>query len=401
MNRLSIRLLIAMFIIVAVSLIIVPLAQSIAAQRSFDKLDKDFRKRVLERINSPHRPPRHNYDENTTTPPLGPPSGPENNPFFREENERLFNFVRDYRQTQRQAIMWGLIGSGLLAVLLALWLSRSIAKPIEAVSRAASSLADGNLGTRVQLQGNYSQETKGLADDFNSMAESLERYEGQRQAMMADIAHELRTPLATLQFRLDALEDKMISFTDDEIVLFKDQIVLLSRLIEDLRTLSLAEAGKLSAHMHTMNLNELIERMVTSLQHRAEAAGIRLEFRPSTVPAIISGDADRLKQILSNLLENAFKVTTEGWIHVETLVEQNQVTLLVKDSGPGIPEDALGTIFERFVQGKRRDTKDKGSGLGLAIVHALVTLHQGRIQASNHAEGAQFELSFPKVANED
>jgi two-component system sensor histidine kinase BaeS len=396
MNRLSTRLLAAMFIIVAVSLIIVPIAQSIAAQHSFDKLDRNFRKRVLERINSPQRPPKHDFDDDST-PPIGPPPNPENNPFFREESERLFNFVRDYRQTQRQAIFWGSIGAGLLAVGLALWLSRSIAKPIEAVSQAASKLANGNLSTRVHLQGNYSQETKGLANDFNRMAESLERYEAQRQAMMADIAHELRTPLATLQFRLDALEDKIISFTADEIALFKDQIALLSRLIEDLRTLSLAEAGKLSANMHNVNLNEVTERVINSMQNRAEQSGIRLEFRASSVPAMISGDTDRLKQILSNLLENAFKVTTEGWIRVETIVKPNLVTLLVKDSGPGIPEDELETIFERFVQGKRRDTKDKGSGLGLAIVDALVTLHGGIIKASNHAEGAQFELHFPKL----
>ena len=211
-----------------------------------------------------------------------------------------------------------LVGAGLLAVLLALWLSRSIAKPIEAVSKAASSLADGDLSTRVHLQGNSSQETQELAKDFNSMAEALERYEGQRQAMMADIAHELRTPLTTLQFRLDALEDKIISFNEDEIILFKDQITLLSRLIEDLRTLSLAEAGRLSATMQALDLNDLVIRVVSSFQNRAEFSGLRLEFQPSDLPALITGDADRLKQILNNLLENAFKVTTQGWIRIET-----------------------------------------------------------------------------------
>ena len=388
MNRLSTRLLIAMFLIVTVALVIVPVAQTIAARQSFDKLEADFRERILERTGAPHR--RFDNDDK----PVGPPR--DNSPFAEQENERLFNFVRDYRQTQRQAIIWGLVGAGLLAVLLALWLSRSIAKPIEAVSKAASSLAGGDLSTRVHLQGNYSQETQELAKDFNSMAEALERYEGQRQAMMADIAHELRTPLTTLQFRLDALEDKMISFNDDEIVLFKDQITLLSRLIEDLRTLSLAEAGRLSATMQALDLNDLVIRVVSSFQNRAEFSGLRLEFQPSDLPALITGDADRLKQILNNLLENAFKVTTQGWVRIATLVDTSSVRLIVKDSGPGIPESELDTIFERFVQGKRRDTKDKGSGLGLAIVHALVTLHHGTIKASNHAEGAQFDVILPK-----
>jgi two-component system, OmpR family, sensor histidine kinase BaeS len=399
MNRLATRLLLAMLTVALLALAIVPISQTIATTQTLNRLESNFRERVLE-----HDGPRLPRTRPDTPPPDKLPrviddpeqvSNDTETPFLNAENERLFDLFRDYRDTQRQALLFGSLAALLLAIGLALWLTRSIAKPIEAVSWAASSLSGGNLKTRVEVDKNYSSEAQELARDFNKMAASLETYEGERQAMIADIAHELRTPLTTIQFRLDALEDNVVEFSDAEIVLLKGQVGLLSRLIDDLRTLSLAEAGRLSFNVTTVDLSELIKRVAQQFQSKAEVAEVRLEVNTATA-IFVQGDADRLTQILNNLLDNAFKVTlAEGWIEVSLSQAEKEVILIVRDSGPGIPEDELQTVFERFVQGKRRDTRDKGSGLGLAIVKTLVTLHGGTIKASNHAQGAQFEVRLP------
>jgi two-component system, OmpR family, sensor histidine kinase BaeS len=399
MNHLATRLLFAMLAVALLALAIVPVSQTIAMRQTLGGLESDFRERVLE-----HEPPRRRPPLACENPPCAgqvPKHSRDDVPFLNEENERLFNLFSDYRRTQRRAIIFGSLVAGLLAVGLALWLTRSIAKPIEAVSKAASDLSGGNLKTRVELDKNHSSEVLGLAQDFNKMAASLEHYEGERQAMIADIAHELRTPLTTIQFRLDALEDNVVDFTPDEIVLLKSQVGLLSRLIDDLRILSLAEAGRLSFNRTAIDLSELVKRVARQFQTKAESGGVGLEVKVDS-SLTVSGDADRLTQILNNLLDNAFKVTPPGgWVEVslnqrDSDVVYSDVVLSVRDSGPGIPEDELQTVFERFVQGKRRDTKDKGSGLGLAIVKTLVTLHGGAVTASNHTQGAQFEVTLPR-----
>jgi two-component system, OmpR family, sensor histidine kinase BaeS len=395
MNRLATRLLLAMLAVALLALAVVPVSQTIATRQTLSKLETDFRERVLG-----HEPPRRGPPPPCENPPCaGPPPkqfAEDEAPFLSRENERLFDLFSDYRRAQRQTIIFGSLAAVLLAVALALWLTRSIAKPIEAVSKAASTLSSGNLKTRVELDKNASSEVLGLAQDFNKMAASLEQYEGERQAMIADIAHELRTPLTTIQFRLDALEDKVVDFTDDEIVLLKSQVSLLSRLIDDLRTLSLAEAGRLSFNVTAVSLSDLVERVGQQFQNQAEKSDVRLVVKAGSGISV-QGDADRLTQVLNNLLDNAFKVTLSGgWIEVSLSEGINDVMLTVRDAGAGIPDDELQTVFERFVQGKRRDTKDKGSGLGLAIVKTLVTLHGGTVTASNHAEGAQFVVTLPK-----
>jgi two-component system, OmpR family, sensor histidine kinase BaeS len=400
MNRLATRLLLAMLAVALLALAIVPISQTIATRQTLNRLESDFRERVLG-----HNSPRRGPPPCANPPCPGPPSkNADELPFLSRENERLFDLFSDYRRAQRQTIIFGSLAAVLLAVGLALWLTRSIAKPIEAVSKAASNLSSGNLKTRVELDEKASSEVLGLAQDFNKMAASLEQYEGERQAMIADIAHELRTPLTTIQFRLDALEDKVVDFSDDEIVLLKSQVGLLSRLIDDLRTLSLAEAGRLSFKVMTVDLSDLVERVVKQFQDKADSQSIRLRVRVgsgvSVPPFTVQGDADRLTQILNNLLDNAFKVTPSGgWIEVSLSETVSHVVLTVRDSGPGIPDDELQTVFERFVQGRRRDTQEKGSGLGLAIVQTLVSLHGGTVRASNHVGGAQFDVTLPKLAS--
>ena len=397
MNRLATRLLLALLAVALLSLIAVPVAQSIAARRTFGGLSPEFRGRVEHSLT---RPPRRDG----ARPP--PPDGrPADEGFLQAENTRLLSLLNDYRAAQRQAVAFGVGGAVLLSVLLALLLSRTIARPIEAVSKAASQLAAGDLAARVELARlSYpADETRELALDFNQMAEALSRYEGERKAMIADIAHELRNPLATLQLRIDALSDGLAQFNGDEAKLLQAQVGLLARLIGDLRTLSLADADKLSLHRLELNLNDLAEKVVR--QARPKAEGVGLEFTPAPEPALVDADPDRLTQVLNNLLDNALRVTPKGGsVAVQLFLTPAEVTLLVRDTGPGIPEDELGTVFERFVQGRRRDTKSTGgSGLGLAIVQSLVKLHGGRVQAGNWSgeagKGAQLEVALPRASN--
>ena len=293
----------------------------------------------------------------------------------------------------------------MVSVLLALLLSRTIARPIEAVSHAAARLAGGDLSARVDPTrlSAPADETRALALDFNRMAEALGRYEGERKAMIADIAHELRNPLATLQLRIDALSDGLVQFSDDEAQLLQGQVGLLARLIGDLRTLSLADAQRLSLHRLELDLNDLAENVVQQAQSKAGNVGVRLEFTPASEPARVDADPDRLTQVLNNLLDNAFRVTPQGGsVTVQLFVTSTVVTVQVRDTGPGIAEDELETVFERFVQGRRRDTKSTtGSGLGLAIVQSLAKLHGGRVRAGNYSGGAQLEVVLPRLASCD
>ena len=407
MNRLATRLLLAFLVVALLSLIAVPALQSIAARRTFGDLNPEFRGRIERSLTGPPRrdragPPLFDGPADNGLDGDGPPV---DEGFLREENTRLVELLSDYRAAQRQAVAFGVGGAVLLSVLLALLLSRTIARPIEAVSKAASELAAGDLAARVDLARlSYpADETRALALDFNRMAEALASYEGERKAMIADIAHELRNPLATLQLRIDALSDGLVPFNDDEANLLQGQVGLLARLIGDLRTLSLADANRLSLKRLELNLNDLAKQVVRQARPKAEGVGVKLEFTPADEPALVDADPDRLTQVINNLLDNAFRVTPKGGsVAVQLFCTPTEVTLSVRDTGPGIPEDELGTVFERFVQGRRRDTKrESGSGLGLAIVQSLATLHGGRVQAGNsEAGGAQLEVALPRSGSQ-
>lgn len=392
MNRLTTRLILAMLLVAVVSLAVVPIAQYVAARQTLQSLSVDFRERLEQHEGRRGRLPGPRSE---APPNITDLDGDQT--FLTQENNRLFTLFRDYRLAQQRAVFFGISGAVLLAVVLAVWLSRGIAKPVEAVSKAASTLAKGNLQTRVQLHGFQADETQRLARDFNVMAEALERYEGERKAMIADIAHELRNPLATMQMRIDALSDGLVSFNDEEAKLLQGQVGLLSRLIDDLRVLSLADAGRLSLNFMEVDLNELTTHVLRHMEPRAQVAKVRLEISSGGQAIFVNADPDRLAQVLNNLLDNALRVTPDGGrIKVGLEASASEAKLTVQDTGPGIPEEDLATIFERFFQGKRRDTQSKtGSGLGLAIVKTLVTLHGGQIRASNYAEGAQFEVTLP------
>lgn len=413
MNRLGTRLLLAMLVVATVSLTVVPIAHNVAEQVTLGRLQAEFRQRVIDRTGpmpflgapppnrrsaapGPATPEPSPQDTDEASP--GPSANTVNIPDLQEENLRLFTLFGDLRAAQRRAVVSGVAIALFICAVLALWLSRSIARPLEAVSSAASALAGGDLTTRVVTPGAFHpQEARLLADGFNSMAGSLERAEGERKAMLADVAHELRTPLAALSIRLEALEEGLVPFSTGEAKLLQGHTKLLARLIDDLRLLSLADAGRLTLNLQKVNLREWLQQATKAYDDTLLGRGVRLVARFPTNPVIVIADPQRLTQILQNLIDNATKVTPAGRLVQITLdASEEEALMRVRDEGPGIPEDELDSIFERFVQGRRRDTHGAGgSGLGLAIVRTLITLHGGHVTASNHADGAEVLVRLP------
>jgi two-component system, OmpR family, sensor histidine kinase BaeS len=307
-----------------------------------------------------------------------------------------------------QDAQWAGLGIGLglaalLATATAFWLARTIARPVQAVGVAAAQLAEGNLGARVALPKSPlggGAEIDQLADAFNTMADALQRAELQRTNMVADIAHELRTPLTAMSLRLDALRDGLAPMDQPEVERLRRQAALLGRLVEDLRTLSLADAGRLRLDRAPTDVFTLAESVVEGQTPTAAAKGVHLQVaRVGGAPIpLVDGDRDRLAQVLGNMLDNAIRVTPPGrQVRVEVANELGDAVWRVRDEGPGIAAGELAHIFERFRQGdgERRDTRG-GSGLGLAIVRTLVELHGGVVEAeSPPGEGATFTVRFP------
>jgi two-component system, OmpR family, sensor histidine kinase BaeS len=287
-------------------------------------------------------------------------------------------------------LLIGAFASIILALVTAYQAAKRIAQPIEAVSQAATQMGRGDLSARAPMDVSLSRssfETLTLAQNFNTMAEALERAQQQRRDMTADIAHELRTPLGVMNSRLEALEDGVIPFDLPEVQKLQHHTKLLIRLVEDLRVLSLADSGQLEIHPRAFDLAANTRIAVDGFEARANAANVGLELlMPSSV--MFTGDPDRITQVISNLISNALQHTpAAGKISIK-LEQSDRIKLEVRDSGPGIPEDQLERIFDRFHRiDASRSRASGGTGLGLAIVRTLVELHHGTVKASNAPDG--------------
>jgi two-component system sensor histidine kinase BaeS len=291
-------------------------------------------------------------------------------------------------------------GAIALGVLVATVISARIARPIAAVAAAANRVAEGDLGARVRLRAvsRESDEVARLQVSFNAMAQALERSEVNRQALVADVAHELRTPLAVLQGRLEGLLDGVLRNDRAELERLHRQAALLARLVEDLRVLSLADAQRLTLSCAPLDLWGLVAEGVGMFEARAAERGVALALVGAGVVVRVQGDRHRLLQVVGNLLENALAVTPAGGtVRVRVERSRHDAHVSFEDEGPGLPPGDSARLFERFYRADpARARVSGGSGIGLAIVKTLCEAHGGEVRAGNRAEGgARVEVVLP------
>jgi signal transduction histidine kinase len=318
-------------------------------------------------------------------------------------------FTRTDEATLVSRINQAAITAGLIAacisLLLGLFLAYRLVRPIREITEAANQLAEGDFTQQVQVQGN--DELAELGRAFNQMAASLEQAELSRRAMTADIAHELRNPLSVQRANLEALQDGIYPLTPENLNPVLEQNYLLNRLVEDLRTLALADSGQLTLECTPTNFSALVGRVVERYQTQAESRNIYLNITSPDHCPLVSLDPGRAQQIIGNLLSNALRFTPEGGqIDIEMLYPSKHrsdfsqmefIQLTVHDNGPGISPEALPQLFDRFFRGDRaRSRDDGGSGLGLTIARQLAQAHGGDLIADNHPlGGAVFTLILP------
>ena len=276
---------------------------------------------------------------------------------------------------------------------------RGVATPLGNVMEAAEAVAGGDLSARVPETGGgiFRQ----LSRAFNQMAARLEVEDEQRRQFTADVAHELRNPIHIIQGNLEGILDGVYTADPEHIRSTLDETRLLTRLVDDLQTLTLAETGQLQLRLETVPLAELLEDIRTSFAGQAES--LRISFETSLNPVLIntsiSGDPERLRQVLGNLVANALRFTsTGGQISIRTDSAEKGIRITVEDTGAGIPETDLPFIFDRFWKGDKARTRrsGSGSGLGLAIARQLVRAHGGTIAAeSEPGVGTRFTIVLP------
>jgi two-component system sensor histidine kinase BaeS len=321
-----------------------------------------------------------------------------------------FVFTRLFAGDMQTAVLVWVTGCSLsvalplLAVGLAVWAFSGIARPLADVVAAAEAVAGGDLSVRVSAQGHGDFDQLGRV--FNHMLEELERADRQRRNLTADVAHELRTPLQIIQGNLEGVLDDVYEPTDEHISATLEETQLLARLVEDLRTLSLAESGQLALVLEPVDVEELLADVQTSFSGQAAAAGIKLrvEGKGEAVSKSIIGDVGRLDQVLGNLIANALRHTPSGGtITLQAEPIDGAVRIRVRDTGEGIPAEDLPAVFDRFWKGDRSRSHiaGAGSGLGLAIVQQLVHAQGGRVAVeSERGEGTTFTVELPEDAGQ-
>ncbi len=275
----------------------------------------------------------------------------------------------------------------LLTGLVSLVVSRQVVRPVRALSRATRALSGRRLDTRIKVGAR--DELGQLAADFNQMAATIEAYEQQRRNWIADIAHELRTPLAVLRGEIEALQDGVRELRPEALDSLHAEVVRLGRLVDDLHQLTVTESASLrsSPSGGPVDLGVIVRDTVEQFRARFERHGVepRLDLPAG---AILRGDADRLRQVISNVFENSLRYGGAGPLSISASVKASHVVLRIRDAGPGVPGHALPRLFERLYRvEKSRSRQLGGSGLGLAICKQIVEAHGGEILAANSSAG--------------
>jgi signal transduction histidine kinase len=309
---------------------------------------------------------------------------------------RLFSLHRFGGPFAAPGFLPALLGIAAASLVLSLVLSRGISRPLAQLTAATRALASGDLAVRVPERA--PGEVGELATAFNTMAAEMARADRQRRNLTADVAHELRTPLSVIRGKLEGVLDGVYPATADHLAPVLEETRLLTRLVEDLQLLALADAGQLPLEKRPADVADLLRDAQVNFGPQAEDRGVALEVQiPAGLPAV-SIDPRRVAQVLGNLVTNALRHTPKGGrITLAAQAGEGEVVVSVADTGAGIPAEELPYLFERFWRGeKSRSRAGGGSGLGLAIARQLVELHGGTIQVeSPPGQGARFWFALP------
>lgn len=280
---------------------------------------------------------------------------------------------RAFRLSVDRWLVGGLAVAAMLALLVMLMIFRRVFRPVDALTAGARALAEGRMDTRVDVRGN--DEVAELGRAFNGMAAALERNETARRNMVTDVAHELRTPLTNIRVQLEAAQDGVLAADEKFFASLAEDAAMLSRLVDDLQELSLADAGHLRLDIADVPLAELVERAVSGLDARGVA--ITRDVSPEL---IVRADARRLVQVIRNLVVNAIAYARSS-IAIRAARDGGRVKIFVEDDGPGVSDEQTERIFDRFFRADpSRSRATGGAGLGLAIARQLVELHGGTIR---------------------
>jgi two-component system, OmpR family, sensor histidine kinase BaeS len=280
-----------------------------------------------------------------------------------------------------------------LAVLLGVLLARRATVPVRRLTAAADAWSRGERARRVRYPAR--DEFGAMAASFDRMADSIEDQERLRRTFAGDVAHELRTPLMILRGQVEAMQDGVMDRDDAGLASMHEEVDRLGRMVADLEVLASADAARFTLRTAPVDLGELAAEVAAELRSLFPDRTLRLEA--ASVPVVVDGDPVRLRQVLGNLLTNALRFTPEGGsVELSLAATGPEAVLRVSDSGPGIPEDELPHVFDRFFRG--RQAGYTGSGIGLAVVSELVRAHGGSVSAGNlPGGGAVFSVTLPLI----
>jgi len=303
---------------------------------------------------------------------------------------------RNFVSQQRDAIY---IIAGLtlaIAGLLAVWLSQQLVAPLKALTIGARAIAAGKLEQRINIT---SQDELGqLAGDFNAMAATLESNREAQRRWIIDIAHELRTPLSILRGELQAIEDGVRDWNDDACNSLQAEVGRLERLVNDLRELTLSDAGGLDYQYQHIDLREVAQEALERSSGRLGECDLSIELTASDSDLHLTGDPERLQQLITNLIENSCRYTDAGGRIRVTLTDGSRLGLIIEDSAPGVPAAAMPRLFDRLYRVEEsRNRESGGFGLGLSICKGIVAAHGGNISATpSELGGLRIEIELPR-----
>ncbi len=318
---------------------------------------------------------------------------PASGPF--QANTPESNFLQRVNQA---TLLSAMIAAG-LALLIGGLLAYTLTRSIQELKEATQDIARGNLGRQVVIRSK--EELGDLAASFNKMSADLAQATQARRQMTADIAHDLRTPLSVLAGYTEALSDGKLPGNAEVYGILYKETLYLRRLIDDLRVLSLADAGELSLNLQPVQPRSLLQNAAARHAVAAAQKGISLTVEPGAELPLVEADFERMAQVFDNLIGNALRHTPQGGEIILSGAESGgEVLLKVRDNGSGISAEDLPNIFNRFYRGDKARAQDGESGLGLAITRSIVEIHHGSIAAeSRPGEGAVFTICLPAAGN--